>query len=1071
MADETVRNRIEIDGAQALKYLQDLAKGIDTINGKATTTAKAINDMARATGQSYQQVAKQLQGLAGQISEPTFKGVKGQDVTGQVFKQADEINKLAQRRNQYLTLDPKAAQSNLNYAGSVKQVSAALAEEQKRAQAVAMEINKLLQPQQQRTPGGQFKGQFLPDFKQQFASLNDYNSRLQLVQKTISDIATRTGSSFKSVGTQLEKAFPDIQKTNLVAAAVENLNRSAQGLGNTFKSLRQVAAQVDAELTKLQAKGKMNFGGDAAKNVTMVTNALKQVKGTTGASFEQIAAGMRRMGVDGAYVRQALQQVNQSLGETDQGARRFGHGIDLVRTALGTLAAVGIFQILNAISMGFQQAVDQARRFEDTVYRLKNVEKILSLEGADITFEGLQKGIDAIKEEMPIFSREDLAELVGALGTTTSELGYTEDQILQVAKAVAILNVNSTESETLLQTQGKVINALISPASRSIGSLGLSFGEAKLEAKAFEMQILKTGESFKDLTEQEKSMVKLQIVLDRAGQLSGTFGDYLDTNTAKLQQNKAAWSDLLTTIGSIFTAITPLLAPLLEGINVGVNGFKLMIAIIGSLLQSVTTLGNTLKQVFADVFLEINPVEKVKKLKEGLAEAFLGFDKGLQEGIGDRVKQLFPEVPSNMSQQFQNIIRSYIGEVEDTATATQDLQDAFNNIDTSAAEDALEDLLKSLENLQDKINETEEDYENKRNRFLEDSAIEQQRMYEDYQLNVLQTQRAFALRRKEHEDKYRQKELEDERKFQEQLRQLQEKFLFNLEDALRERDARQVLRLIDEYNMEKQALINENELRQQADAERHRQEMDKLEEEEAERLRVLAEEYAVREQRRAEDSALKLQRMDEDHALEMARLEAQKAELLQEAANKIAEEYGLNAEGAQAIYDLLAQYYGTDGALAQLTSAGYAAMLGNASGFLAQLTTIIGQYQGLMSQAASMAFPTPQYNPFGLGNMDSLGNMIPGYANGGAFLATRPTVAQFGEGSEAELVTATPISQLPRLFESLMVNGESGRDGQNGRLVVDLNLSPDLEARVVNRAMDGTAEVVSRINRNKGGGF
>jgi hypothetical protein len=32
---------------------------------------------------------------------------------------------------------------------------------------------------------------------------------------------------------------------------------------------------------------------------------------------------------------------------------------------------------------------------------------------------------------------------------------------------------------------------------------------------------------------------------------------------------------------------------------------------------------------------------------------------------------------------------------------------------------------------------------------------------------------------------------------------------------------------------------------------------------------------------------------------------------------------------------------------------------------------------------------------------------------------------------------------------------------------VDVNLSKDLEARVIEKALDGTAEVVSRINRSK----
>lgn len=891
-------------------------------------------------------------------------------------------------------------------------------------------------------------------------SYNEIEKQLRGISKGLEG-GGLTGKSGQSITEQVFKGAREQSRTGQYLTLDPKAKASILEYDGAVKKVMVSLASVRSELAKVAAAGKLNFGKDNAKNVQQVVDVLKQVKGATGASFEQVAAGMRKMGVDGSYLRQALQQVNEGLGETNNKAHQFAGGINVARVAVGQLLATFVSGAVSAVSDFFEKSIEQARRFEDTIYRLKNVEKILSLGGTDISFDNLQKGIDSIKKEMPIFSREDLAETVGAIATTTSELGYSEKQILDLAKAVAVLNVNSTQSETLLQTQSQIITSLISPASRSIGNLGIAFGEAKIEAKAFDMQLLKTGESFKDLTEQEKSMVKLQIVLDRAGQLSGTFGDYLDTNTARLQQNKAAWSDLLTTIGQFFTAITPLVVPFIEVIEDGVNGLKAIVV----LLRAVGEIANAFREVnFENLF---NP----KKMLEGIKETVKEIPNIFKEAMAREAPKFFADMPANAPDWFKDIFGEFLAVADEPTAAVDDLQNAFNSVDTSKAKDALEDLLKSLENLQDKINETEEDYGNKRNRFLEDSTIEQQRMYEDYQLNVLQTQRQFALRRKEHEDKYRQKELEDERKFQEQLRQLQEKFLYNLEDALRERDARQVLRLIDEYNMEKTALINENALRKKASDEQHQIEIDKMEEEEAERLRVLAEEYAVREQRRAEDSALKLQRMDEDHATEMARLEAQKAELLQEAANKIAEEYGLNAEGAQAIYDLLAKYYGTDGALATLTSGGYAAMLNNATGFLSQLTTIIGQYQGLMAQAASMSFQTPTYNPFGLGNFDSTGNPIPGYAKGGAFLATKPTVAQFGEGGEAELVTATPISQLPKLFESFMVGGEAGREGANGRIMVDLNLSPDLEARVVTRAMDGTAEVVSRINKSKGGGF
>ena len=159
-------------------------------------------------------------------------------------------------------------------------------------------------------------------------------------------------------------------------------------------------------------------------------------------------------------------------------------------------------------------------------------------------------------------------------------------------------------------------------------------------------------------------------------------------------------------------------------------------------------------------------------------------------------------------------------------------------------------------------------------------------------------------------------------------------------------------------------------------------------------------------------------------------------------------------------------------------------MLGNAQGFLDQLAGIIGQYQGLM---AGMAHPLqPVYNgagatPHPLQPVYNGAGATPdappppsgpfsGYAKGGQFVATRPQKIVVGEGGQPELVQITPMSNIAK-----GINGKGGISGANGyngnsgqtQISVSVDLSPDLEARVINKAMDGTADVISKIRRVK----
>jgi hypothetical protein len=266
--------------------------------------------------------------------------------------------------------------------------------------------------------------------------------------------------------------------------------------------------------------------------------------------------------------------------------------------------------------------------------------------------------------------------------------------------------------------------------------------------------------------------------------------------------------------------------------------------------------------------------------------------------------------------------------------------------------------------------------------------------------------------------------------------------------------------------MEKQNMINENALRKKDADEQHKLDLEQMKAQEAERLQEMAEEQAVRLQRFDEEQALKRSRMEQDHAIEMARMKEQQDEIIRQASEKIAEEYGINEDGANALYGLLNKYYGTNGALANLTAEGYNAMLQQAGSFLAQVASVIAQYQGML---AGFGGSFSGFNYSGSMGTTDLGTYVGGLAKGGQFVATKPTTATFGEGGEPELVTITPLSKLGSLKSKQPLSGVDGLNGNNGqtRIALDLNLSPDLEARVIQKSMDGTAEIVQRINRSK----
>jgi len=846
-----------------------------------------------------------------------------------------------------------------------------------------------------------------------------------------------------------------------------------------------LALKALADLTNATA----SFG----KKIEYTRSAVNSAAKEWGVSFQKAKKTLQSLDAElsgtttsstvfGGAGQDAWNKVGNSAEEAERkvkkGTNGMVAGLNVVRLAIGIVASMLIRDLLSAITQAFTKGVEYATKFELALYNLTNAERILSKQGTEIAPQDLTEIIDNLQKLLPTLSRLDATNAVSQIAIFTKGLGLSKKQIEQLSQATAVLAVkNRAAGLSFQQVFDQLKTGLLTGTTRGITDLGININAGAVSLLAMKLAGVETNEQFKALNdtvqEQYQAQAILQVVYEQTTDELGTINEYLDTNDAKLQKNKASWAELWGTIGKGVANLIPDISGVTDKITKSLE--------LGGIQKLFTGEVGGLKNLFSGK-QELIDTSVIYKLGTGVKLTVKEYER-LKEVLSsipeDELLKIFPD-PSAIKDRFTRELVESLVTIQDTATATgESLASAFQEIDTAKAQEELKDLLKDLENLKDKMDDKEQDFGIDLARFDQDALTDQNRAIQDYNLNVAQAVRAGNVAKKEANDKYHQKELEDERKFQESMRKLQEDFLYNLEDALRERDARQVLRLIDKYNMEKEAAINENSIRKEAAAENQKIEESERKAQLDEKLRVMAEEQALKMQRMNEDSALKRKRMEEDHLLEMNRMREQMDERLQEAANKMAEEYGLNAEGAQAIYDLLSKYYGTDGALAALTDQGYNAMLGKAQGFLTTLSGVIAQYSAMVASISggfgggySPGMAQYGISPHGSVTPPSGGGSsnVKAYAKGGQFVATRPQQIMVGEGGQPELVQVTPMSQIANGINSTSgQNGANGLSGQNGntQISVSVDLSPDLEARVVNKAMDGTANVISKIRRGK----
>lgn len=277
----------------------------------------------------------------------------------------------------------------------------------------------------------------------------------------------------------------------------------------------------------------------------------------------------------------------------------------------------------------------------------------------------------------------------------------------------------------------------------------------------------------------------------------------------------------------------------------------------------------------------------------------------------------------------------------------------------------------------------------------------------------------------------------------------------DLEDALHARDARQVIRLQKQYEIDKEALARKQGL---DDKQRDADQKAELEDAKIKRDQRLADAKLEYEQKLSDQRTAKQRELDDLavwYKRELNDLQAsirRKLEAL--IAGWVAEKKITEANAAQA-YGILSKYFGPGGMTDQL-------------------------YQYLASKLA-VPLPMPSFGAAGGGGTGPLpywqllqnqqnatstgtkgGRQM---AEGGTLVATRPTSVTFGEAGP-EMAQFTPLSRIGQDVGKVFSSGNGG-GGVGGTIVVQLDLSPDVEARVVETSMNGVADVVAKINRTK----
>lgn len=862
------------------------------------------------------------------------------------------------------------------------------------------------------------------------------------------------------------------------------LMQSSKAWNTSLQETANIYRQINAQMAP---KGGSLFGNVGGKDLIAESQQVAQSYIDAGRGAQEAAPKVKQLGTETKNIKPAADAATNAMN-------KFGN------TTLGILTARLILGALNLIKQFFKDSLKYAQDARSQMVQLNFAESVLSKRGMDITRDELDKFIADIETKYKYLSNLEATKVVSETAGAVAEFDVSKKQLGELADAIAFIQ---TKNKLLGQQEADaahIINAAMDARSNFFNGMGINITETIVKEKAYALGLAKSGE---ELTKQQRFQAVLALLTEQtAGKqqelidaLEGTplgdqmmvtklYNDSLEKVGASLLHIKDSWNSFVTDMA--------------KGDNNIFDGMVKSVEFLALGVQAVIELGDNLADAYRpakDLYLEMwgtsqkeidkknsSQIEMTKlqtlfmkgnknwnwddfvidsKLATGAKftrEQYERLKEVLQSFSSDEIESYFPD-PSK-------IVDRFTRELVQATLASKKLKNPSDkgekdNILPPIVEDQAE-LQKALEKMNEEILQSQLKLE----QDMRDVAIDLGRAMVDitkeYAQKRADAERDYANKISDINRNYAEKiasieaaqwearqqarvdEEQREREFQNKMQELKEKFLMDLDDALHERNARQILKLIKQYNLDKTQME-----RQHAIEEQNARETERIREESYERQKKAAQEARDRE---LEDAKLDFERkmeelkIQEDREVEAAVLKANRK--LQDLEKENLDRNTLIAAGLVNDFNLTQSMLGQ---IDQLFTDHYGYVTGVYQAMMAMLSQPI--QLGAVTTSGTTTGTLPPAGGIG-------GTENPGMGGSNASSDLR---SKFGGLSKLPIISRTKMD-TNRVFSGM---GGSGRNGRDGALTIDLTLSPDLEARVVKNTMDKTADVITKIRRSK----
>jgi hypothetical protein len=862
------------------------------------------------------------------------------------------------------------------------------------------------------------------DTQKALEDLAAWRAEINRLKEELRSISAASGESL----TQVRKALMEQKK-----ATSDDADSLSRYNSNIMEAQKELTAEMAAD-----AQQKAQFAKDQEARIkSMMTLQQQQADKEKQLARETTQFKLAENQTQAMYTKE-VDKSTKSTTMLGQAASLVFGGI-LGVTAIGALRQVIRF-LGDAAKAGYE--------FAKSIFQLEVGVRALQRAGMDVTIAEVYTNIRKLRQEFGIFSEKELVKGTAELANLTRDLGFTSDEFFNMQNAVATLAV--VNGRAMDEVQKTVALALSSGYTEGLQRLGVSINRVTIAQEAATMGF-KGG--YNALTEIQRAQATYNLILEKTALYQKDLYEYQKYAPGQIDRAKSAWADLRKEVGGSLLPIWGFLASIFADAWQALSSLNEITEVLS---QNMGGWGKVLMAI-------ANPFKTVLFLVESLFTSIQDVFVALVNLSNFDFSTFKNNIKENFTVAWKNVFGGDIlGDTEQTAE--QAAEKLMNNVANAIANNSA-DLEKAIQDSNDRRVELAEDLQRDLAEIERDGARrreEIEKINTDASRDIADANRKYAydlakLKDEENKkiqdviDKYRKKEIEDEENFQAKMKKLREEFIFDLEEAVRSRDAVAIRRLQRRFNLDKQQLIDAYELEKKQRERNFRDELEDAKRQNAEKRRELwiafqqkLADIELQRQYELQDAAIKHQQDLEDLRKRLAeqredRLRAYRQDLedlnqalverLKSIAKAIAQEVAYTAEGAKAVYEALKAYYGPGGYIEQL----YKYYLDYAK----QVPAVPGTGGGTSS--------------------------TPNFAYGGSMVASTPTTFRAGE-TVPEVVTVTPIMNRNNNFsEARQMGGAS----VNGMMKVLISLSPGLEGKIIENTLNKFDGILAGVERSR----